>query len=578
MTLSNGTSGQSGLASLEVNSLGLGVSGATGGTLVASGSAQSYTAVLSTGTLGTQIQTFSLNAGDDHTLPGASAPMNLSTTATLTVLGHAAPSLSVVSGNNQTVIVGATGISAGLNLTNSTSGQSGLASLDVNLLGTGVSGPTGGALIASGSWQSYMAAFNTGTLGMQTQTFSLNVGDDHTLPGASAPINISTTATLRVLGNAAPSLSVVSGNNQTVIIGAPGINAGLTLSNGTSGQSGLASLDVNSVGFGVSGATGGALVASGSSQSYTAALDTSTVGTQTQAFSLNVGDDHTLSGASAPMDLSTSATLTVLGHAAPSLSVAWQQATVIVGATGINAALNLSNGDQGQSGLASLDVNSLGANVSGPTGGALIASGSSRSYTGSLDTSSVGTQIQTFLFNVGDDQTLPGASASINLSLTATLTVLGHANPSLSVSSGNNQTVIVGATGISAGLNLSNGTTGQGGLASLDVNSLGTGVFGPTGGAIVPSGSAQSYIAALDTSTLGTQTQTFSLNLGDDQYARWSVSADERLDGCDPDRSRSCQRLGLGQRRSHCPIRSWATVVPWPPRAAPRSATPRASW
>ena len=172
---------------------------------MASGSTQSYTAALSTGTLGTQVETFSLNAGDDHTLTGASSPTNLSTSVALTVLGHAAPSLSVGSGNNQTVIVGATGIS--LNLSNGTSGQTRLASLDVNSLGTGVSGATGGALVASGSSQSYTATLSAGTFGPQTQTFSLNVGDDHTLPGASAPTNLSTTASLTVLDHSNASLS-----------------------------------------------------------------------------------------------------------------------------------------------------------------------------------------------------------------------------------------------------------------------------------------------------------------------------------------------------------------------------------
>ena len=122
-----------------------------------------------------------MNVGDDHTLAGALSPTNTSTTVTLTVLGHAAPSLSVVSGSNSRVIVGAMGISAGLNLSNGTAGQTGLASLDVNSLGYGVSGSTGGALVASGSTQTYTAALSSSTLGMQTQTFSLNVGDDHTL-------------------------------------------------------------------------------------------------------------------------------------------------------------------------------------------------------------------------------------------------------------------------------------------------------------------------------------------------------------------------------------------------------------
>ena len=185
----------------------------------------------------------------------------------------------MVSGNDQTVIFGATGIGAGLSLFNGTLG-SGLTSLDVNSLGTGVSGPTGGELVASGSSQGYTAILSTSTLGTLVETFSLNASDDHTLPGASFPTNLSTGVTVTVLGHSVASLSVTSGNNQTVIVGATGISAGLSLSNGTSGQAGLASLDVNSLGSGVTGSTGGALVASGSAHSYTAALSTSVLGTQ----------------------------------------------------------------------------------------------------------------------------------------------------------------------------------------------------------------------------------------------------------------------------------------------------------
>ena len=175
-------------------------------------------------------------------------------------------------GNNQTVIVGATGITAGLNLSNGTSSQSGLASLDVNSLGTGVAGSTGNKLVASGSSQSYTATLSTSTLGTQVETFSLNVGDDHTLPGASSRNESFDQCNADGSRPRRPKPDVDSGNNQTVIVGATGISAGLNLSNGTLNQTGLASLDVNSLGTGVVGSTGGSLVASGSSQPYTATL------------------------------------------------------------------------------------------------------------------------------------------------------------------------------------------------------------------------------------------------------------------------------------------------------------------
>ena len=112
-----------------------------------------------------------------------------------------------------------------------------------------------------------------------------------------------------------------------MIVGATGINAGLNLFNGTLNQSGLASLDVNSLGTGVSGSTGYKLVSSGSSQSYTASLSTGTLGTQVETFSLNVGDDHTLSGASSATNTSTGVTLNVKDHSNASLSSTANQTT-----------------------------------------------------------------------------------------------------------------------------------------------------------------------------------------------------------------------------------------------------------
>ena len=102
----------------------------------------------------------------------------------------------------------------------------------------------------------------------------------------------------------------------------------------------------------------------------------------------------------------------------------------------------------------------------------------------------------------GTNSTLGGAAINSGATQTVTLNVLGHANPVLSIAGGNSQTVIVGATDHTAGLSLSNGTAAQTGLASLDVNSLGSGVSGSTGGKLVASGSAQSHTAAMNTSVL----------------------------------------------------------------------------
>ena len=323
------------------------------------------------------------------------------------------------------------------------------------------------------------------------------------------------TGNVGVLGHAAPSLAVSSGNNQTVIVGAAGVTAGLTLSNGTAGQASLASLDVNALGYGVNGSTGGALVVSGATQAYTASLTTGTLGPQTQTFSLNVGDDHTLVGASSPTTTSAGVNLTVLGHAGPSLSVSsGNNQTVIVGATGISAGLTLSNGTSSQTGLASLDVNSLGSGVSGSTGGALVASGATQSYTALLGTAALGHQTQTFSLNVGDDHTLPGASPPADVATGVTLTVLGHARPEPHCQQRKQPTGDHRDDRHQCRTEPVQRHVGPERAGSMDVNSLGSGVSGSTGGALVASGATQPYTATLSTATLGPSDQELLAQCG----------------------------------------------------------------
>ena len=336
------------------------------------------------------------------------------------------------------------------------------------------------------------------------------------------------TGNVSFVGHSAANLAVVSGNNQAVIVGATAI-AGLSLANGTAGQCGLASLDVNSLGVGVTGLTGGELIASGSSQPYAASLNTLTLGTQTQTFSLNAGDDHTLPGAFAATNISTGVTLTVLGHASPALSVVGgKNQTVIVGAAA-SAGLSLANGLSGQQGLASLDVNSLGAGVTGLTGDGVVASGSSQAYTAELNTGTTGPQSQTFVITAGDDHTLLGASAPVSVSATAAYTVLDHS---------------VGAfvaVGSPTTLNLNFGTILQGSgsqslqyqvqnlfaqyraaldLDSVTVESNPQGVFSTNAAPFsnLPSGSVSAPInISLNTSTTGTFTGQFLLNVSDEK-------------------------------------------------------------
>ena len=108
--------------------------------------------------------------------------------------------------------MGATGIGAGLSLSNGTLNQSGLAIVGCQFAGLRRERLDGRRLVVSGSTQSYTATLTTGTLGPQSQTFSMNVGDDHTLAGASHQ-RLSTTAALTVLDHSNASLSSSSNSN-----------------------------------------------------------------------------------------------------------------------------------------------------------------------------------------------------------------------------------------------------------------------------------------------------------------------------------------------------------------------------
>jgi fibronectin-binding autotransporter adhesin len=447
--------------------------------------------------------TASVSAAGGTVLSGTTAD-------SVTVLNHSNPALSVGGGNNQTVIVGAGGVTAGFVLSNA---GTNLSPLDVNSLSAGLSGSSGTAVVASGGTASYSAALNAGTIGLgQSQSFSLNAGDQQALPGANALSPFSRTVTLNVLGHSNAALSLAGGNNQTVIVNASGVTAGLALSNaGTN----IAPLDVNSLSAGLSGSSGTAVVASGGTASYSAALSTGVIGLgQSQSFSLNAGDQQALLGSGSMSTYSRTVTLNVLGHSNAALNLlSGNNQTVIVGAGSITAGLSLSNAGVN---IAPLDVNSLSAGLSGASGTAAVASGGTASYTAALATGTVGlSQFQLFSLNAGDQQALPGANSLNHLSQVVTLNVLGHANAALNIAGGNNQTVIVGAGGVTAALSLSNSGSN---LSPLDVNTLSAGLSGSSGTAVVASGGTASYSAALNAGAIGLgQSQSFSLKAGDQQ-------------------------------------------------------------
>ena len=159
----------------------------------------SYTAALSTSTIGTQVETFSMNVGDDQTLPGASVPVNLSTSATLTVLDHAAGIVTVTSGNGFLVHAGSNLLLATINLSNAAGTRSDLevGSAPSITSGTLGNGPATPYYVPAGTAQAYTAAFNApATPGKFTDTVTFaSAGENQSLPGADPLSSLSVSIT-----------------------------------------------------------------------------------------------------------------------------------------------------------------------------------------------------------------------------------------------------------------------------------------------------------------------------------------------------------------------------------------------
>ncbi|MCE9546734.1 MAG: autotransporter-associated beta strand repeat-containing protein [Planctomycetia bacterium] len=499
-------------APLDVNTLS-NLTGTTGSGVVASGASGTYTATgFDTTTVGlNKTLATSLLAGDQQTIVGASALSSKTANFTYNVYAHSNGVLTLNTNDNQTVIVGATAATAGLSLTNAGANN---AALDVNSLTSNLTGSTGAALVAANGSQSYTGTFNTSTAGLgQTQTFTATVQDTN-LSGRGSAYAASATGTINVYGHSAPTLTVASGNNQSVIIN--GSLAAVSVALADTAGSTPAPLDVNSL-INLTGSTGSGVVASGGTGSYTATgFITNTVGlNKTLSVSLNAGDQQTITGHNGLSNLSTNVTYSVYNHSTPTLSIAsGNNQSGFVGGSFANATLTLANTTGAAP--APLDVNTL-SNLTGTTGSGVVASGGSGTYTSTaLDssTSGIGKTLAVSL-KAGDQQTLSGANALTTLSQTVTYNVYDHAAPTLTIASGNNQSVIVGNSLSAATLSLSNPGTAS---APLDVANLNH-LTGTTGSNVVTTGNSASYTATgFNTAVAGIgKTLAVGLDAGDPQ-------------------------------------------------------------
>lgn len=285
-------------------------------------------------------------------------------------------------------------------------------------------------------------SFTSNTPGVYTVTPAVASATNSVL-GTAATLTSTGSVQINVLAHSSPTLTVASGGGQTIITGGTFAPISYTLSNPGANVSPLQSGSLANL----TGPTGAAVVAAGTSAAYTAtAPSSSTVTSGNLVVSLQAGDTQSYSGASPLQTLSGTAAYTVLDHATSSLlggSVVtgttislgtWDYSVAGWTSGTSSAAFSIFNiaGGGGPSLTALLALTGTGA--SGDTRFTTnldtfsqIAGGSSQAFTISFDPSTLttsGTVSRTFTINLADQQNLSGAQTTNTLTVTANVVVV----------------------------------------------------------------------------------------------------------------------------------------------------------
>lgn len=385
---------------------------------------------------------FTPTATGSNATIGGLATLTTTSTASVTVLAHTSPTLSIITGGGQTVFVGGSFSPISYSLSNPGSNVSGLEVQSLNNL----SGASGINAVAAGATGTYSAtAPSTGSPTSGNQVVSLQAGDNSTINGANPLTTLSGTFAYTVLAHTSPTLSVITGGVQTIITGGTFAPISFGLSNPGSNVS---ALDVQSL-SNLSGATGGAVLAAGATGTYSATAPSNvTVTSGNQLVSLQAGDDSTINGANPLTTLGGTMAYTVLDHSVGSLSGAstaltgtislgtWDwQLNSWVGGSGSNSYALYNLATTSPSLTAALDVS--GTSQGGDAGFStnfnlgsysLIGGGSSSSFLAMYDPTASGTvsgtYTATFTFVTRDQTNLSGATSGNTLILTAQVVVV----------------------------------------------------------------------------------------------------------------------------------------------------------
>ncbi len=296
VTVAVENSGSPGSPDLEATVTGTGAITGSGTATVAAGATGTAAPNLAFSSTAIGIQSGTVTVSD----PFANNNPQTGTT-TVTVLDHSAPVFVISGSYTQSVIVGATGITATLNLANGTADEADRSPMTVQNLSTGLTGTTGVGVIASGESGTYTASLDTRRVGAaQTQVFTLEAGDQQSLPGAAPLTTQSGTFTLNVYGHAAPVLGGTTFHLGNLHVGYGSVVAtSQTVTNGAPDDY-IVDLKADGVTSGAISINGFSGLAAGNSASLTATFATGQgVGAINETLAYTFADDSTLAGASA---------------------------------------------------------------------------------------------------------------------------------------------------------------------------------------------------------------------------------------------------------------------------------------
>jgi fibronectin-binding autotransporter adhesin len=317
-------------ASPTTGSATLGSISNASGTLTAGSNNGGSTVSASSTNIGTNVITFTATPSTSGG-GGLTSSSAVTQTATLTVLGHANPTLTSSTDNLGSIHQNAVVANQSATLTNSGSLIAGLQIVSNG----GMSGITSGDLLAAGGSETGTVSVNTSTAGAYSHSYTITSEDDQTYSGrgaTSAPnVTFTVTGTIysgqgswNVNGSGTSNWSDTS--NWTALGGAPGLDAnfqtGDTATFGSALTSGTATVDLNSSNPSISSlaltSAGSYTIAQGTGGTLTlnngaSAAPVSVSGTQTISAPIKLTSSAAISTSSSSNQLTVSGTVSSSG-------------------------------------------------------------------------------------------------------------------------------------------------------------------------------------------------------------------------------------------------------------------------